>query len=781
MPRNRLQAAMQHLRLPKRALGRTKWTGGWALQPLGLANQVLALAKPWPWIVGVGIGLVFWLGGANGPEAGAVFGPVGGPSLFAAEPSGAAAPSLGKLSSPSNAAGGASSANPVASDRAGPAGGAHTVLPSQAASESMTGPDGQGSAAPPHQAPPKTAAGATPGQALAQPTRSALGAADWAVLAGYFLLLLLLTWYSVRKSRDTADDYFLAGRHLGWLIVGASIFSSNIGSEHLVGLAGSGCTDGVAMAHYELHAWCLLVLAWVMVPFYCRAMVFTMPEFLERRYSATARWVLSIISLVAYVLTKIAVGIYAGGVVFRTLLPELRLQLGGYEFDSFWIGSVLVILFTGLYTVLGGLRAVAYTEALQTLVLIVGSVLVTVYGLAELGGWQELRKAPYPGSDLEADYNEGFNLWKPLIPKQIDGKKVEGTWAPVRQEVERDGQTVIRMAWYFNGNYPWLGMLFCAPIIGLWYWCTDQYIVQRALGAPSEREARQGSIFAAYLKLLPVFIFIIPGMICFALATRGYPGLAHLVDANGRAIAERCQSAFPLMVSHVLPMGVRGVVVAGLLAALMSSLAGVFNASSTLFTMDFYQKFRPSASQHQLVWIGRVATTVMVLIGLAWVPVIQGARGLYDYLQTVQGYLAPPIFVVFFFGVFSKRLNAKGCLAALVVGFALGVFRLAVDTPVALKLPGFEQGYPTGSLLWIVNQIYFQYYSLLVFLVSLGVMYGVSYLTEPPAEERIRGLTFRTLTEEDRARSRASWGWGEVVASAVVLAVIVGAYLYFNG
>lgn len=613
------------------------------------------------------------------------------------------------------------------------------------------------------------------------PRRSVLGTVDWAVLAGYFLVLLLLTWYSVRKSRDTADDYFLAGRHLGWLIVGASIFSSNIGSEHLVGLAGSGCTDGVAMAHYELHAWCLLVLAWVMVPFYCRSMVFTMPEFLERRYSATARWVLSIISLVAYILTKIAVGIFAGGVVFRTLLPELRLEIGGYVFDSFWIGSVLVILFTGLYTVLGGLRAVAYTEALQTLVLIIGSVLVTVYGLAELGGWQELRKAPYPGSQVEVGYNEGFNLWKPLIPKEIDGKKVEGTWAPVRQEEERDGQKVIRMAWYFNGNYPWLGMLFCAPIIGLWYWCTDQYIVQRALGAPNEREARRGSIFASYLKLLPVFIFIIPGMICFALASRGHPGLVHLVDANGRAVAEQCQAAFPLMVAHVLPIGVRGVVVAGLLAALMSSLAGVFNASSTLFTMDFYQKFRPSASQHQLVWIGRTATTAMVLIGLAWVPVIQGARGLYDYLQTVQGYLAPPIFVVFFFGVFNKRLNAKGCLAALVVGFALGVFRLAVDTPVALKLHGFEQGYPVGSFLWIVNQIYFQYYSLLVFLVSVGVMFLVSYLTAPPAEERIRGLTFGTLTEEDRARSRASWGWGEVAASVVVLGAILAAYLYFNG
>ncbi len=589
---------------------------------------------------------------------------------------------------------------------------------------------------------------------------STLGTIDWLIILGYFLLLLGIAWWVILMGKETADDYFLAGRNLGWFIVGASIFSSNIGSEHLVGLAGSGCTDGVAMAHYELHAWCLLVLAWVMIPFYARSKVFTMPEFLEKRYNATARWVLSIISLFAYILTKIAVGIFAGGVVFSTLLPEVRANVAGVELDSFWVGSVVVILLTGLYTVLGGLRAVAYTEAVQTLILVLGSTLVTIFGLIEIGGWGEFRRIV--PSDM-------FNLWKPLVPPGM-----EGTWAPVKEPT--------RIAWYFNTNYPWLGMLFCAPIIGLWYWCTDQYIVQRALGAPNEREARRGAIFASYLKLLPVFIFIIPGMICYGLAVSGkVPALSHLVDAQGQAIADRCQAAFPLLVAHVLPVGVRGVVVAGLLAALMSSLAGVFNASSTLFTMDIYQKFRPQASQRQLVWMGRIATTAMVLIGLAWIPVIQNARGLYDYLQSVQAYLAPPIFVVFFFGVFMKRLNGTGCLAALVVGFALGVLRLAVDTPVSLKLPGFEQGYTPGSLLWVINNIYFQYYSLLVFLVSLGVMVVVSYLTPPPSSERIRGLTFATVTEEQRRASRASWGWSDVFASLVVIAAIVAAYVYFTG
>ncbi len=335
------------------------------------------------------------------------------------------------------------------------------------------------------------------------------------------------------------------------------------------------------------------------------------------------------------------------------------------------------------------------------------------------------------------------------------------------------------MAWYFNDNYPWIGMLFCAPIIGLWYWCTDQYIVQRVLGAPDEREARRGSIAAGFFKLLPVFLFIIPGIIAFALAKSGrIAELQQQLFANGELVRANAQKAFPLLVATVLPVGVRGIVVAGLLAALMSSLAGAFNAASTLFTMDFYSRLRPKVSQERLVHIGRVATGVMVLIGLLWIPVIRGGKGLYDYLQGVQAYLAPPIFVVFFFGVFMKRLNAKGCLSALLTGFALGLFRLAVDTPVKL-IPGFA--YPEGSFLWIVNHIFFQYYSLVIFLISIVVMIVVSYMTEAPSYEKISGLTYGTVTEEHKRESRASWQWRDVATSAVVLILILAAYLYFRG
>ncbi|WP_404420204.1 sodium:solute symporter [Nibricoccus sp. IMCC34717] len=593
-------------------------------------------------------------------------------------------------------------------------------------------------------------------------TKSALVGLDWLMIAIYFGILFCVGWWVVRKSKNTTADYFLAGRNLGWWIVGASIFASNIGSEHIVGLAGSGAKDGVALAHYELHAWCLLVLAWVFVPFYARSKVFTMPEFLERRFSTSSRYVLSIVSLITFVVSKIAVGIFAGGVVFGALLPELQINLGGVVIDSFWIGSVLVVVLTGLYTALGGMRAVAYNDAVQVVVLIIGSGLLTWYGLDLLGGWGELKRICGP---------EMFNLWKPLVPAgQI------ATWAPIK-EVNAAGQ-IVKQAWYFNTNFPWLGMAICAPVIGLWYWCTDQYIVQRALGAPNEKVARQGSIFAAFLKLFPVYLFIVPGLICFALVkTNKVPALteAYLHPTNGS------QAAFPLMVEHILPAGVRGVVVAGLLSALMGSLAGVFNACSTLFTVDIYEKLRPKASQADLVKVGRNATIVMVVIAIAWIPVIKGAHGLYDYLQSVQGYLAPPIFVVFFFGVFWKRLNAQGCLWAMIVGFVVGTFRMLVDTPVTMRLQGFENGYTPGTFLWIVNNINFQYFSILITIISAIVMVGVSYLTAAPEYGRISGLTFGTASAEDKATTRASWGTTEIVASGVVMVCILFAYFYFTG
>ena len=529
-----------------------------------------------------------------------------------------------------------------------------------------------------------------------------------------------------------------------------------------MGLAGSGATDGVAMAHYELHAWCLLVLGWMMVPFYMRSRVFTMPEFLERRFSPANRWLLSLISLVAYVLTKIAVGIFAGGVVFSVLLPELSLG----PLDSFWLGSILVIVLTGAYTVVGGLRAVAYTEAMQTVVLILGSVLVTAFGLHAVG---RLERTAHRVRQRDVQSLEAA------------GARRRRWHLGTRETSGADGLVLQRQL----------------PLVGHGVMCAGRrpmVLVHRSVhrttstGAPKRATGPSRQHFRRVLKLLPVFIFIIPGMICFALVASGKSEALSrvMLDQHGQLIRDEAQKAFPLLVATVLPMGVRGIVVAGLLAALMSSLAGVFNASATLFTMDFYGRMRPHTSQHRLVWIGRLATTAMVLIGLAWIPVIQGGKGLYDYLQGVQAYLAPPIFVVFFLGVFWKRLNGTGCLASLVVGFLLGIFRLAVDTPVKLHWFGVDTagkaiGYAEGSLFWIINNIFFQYYSVLILVVCCVTMVIASYATAAPDYEKISGLTFGTMNDEQRRQTRGSWGIGDLVASVAVLALILGAYLYFRG
>lgn len=555
---------------------------------------------------------------------------------------------------------------------------------------------------------------------------------DWFVIGAYFAVLMGVAWWSIRQRQSSAADYFLASRHVGWFVVGASLFASNIGSEHLVGLAGAGASTGVTMAHYELHAWCLLVLGWVMVPFYLRSQVFTMPEFLERRYTPAARWFLSVVSLVAYVFTKIAVGLYAGGVVFKALFPEPMLG----DIDNFWVGAVGVVIATGLYVVLGGLRAVVYTEAIQTIIFIISSAVILFIGLEKVGGWNRLYELC--GSDF-------FNLWKPF--NDPTGKN----------------------PWWSNPNYPWPGMLFAAPIVGLWYWCTDQYIVQRTLAAYDEKNARRGTICASYMKILPLFIFIVPGMIAFALAKSGQ------LDPTVTADSDR---AYPILIKSILPTGMRGLVVAGLLAALMSSLAAVFNSSSTLFTMDIYKKARPQSSEQHLVWVGRVATGVMVVLGLLWIPFMALlSKQLYGYLQTVQAYIAPPIFAVFFLGVFFPRINGAGCMAGLIGGFIVGMTRLGLE----IMMKSYNYAFAEGTFLHYFVNLYWQYFCVVLFVFISLVIVIVSLLTAPPDPSKLDGLTYATVTGPDRAKSRASWNKWDVIHTCAVLGCILVVYVYFNG
>jgi solute:Na+ symporter, SSS family len=531
---------------------------------------------------------------------------------------------------------------------------------------------------------------------------------DWIVIGIYFLLIAVLAiWVMTRKQKNTVD-YFLAGRNLGWFVVGASIFASNIGSEHVVGLAGAGAGGKIPMLIYELHAWLVITLGWVFLPFYMRSGVFTTPEFLERRFNANTRWFLSVFSLVAYVLTKVSVTVYAGGIVISSILGI-----------DFWTGALVTVVLTGIYTVLGGMRAVVYTEALQTVVLVLGAGTLTIVGLNAVGGWDGMRAALEPGY---------LNMWRPAS----------------------------------DPDFPWPSLVITSSIVGMWYWCTDQYIVQRVLAARNITQGRRGTIFGGFLKLLPVFLFLIPGVVALALKNRGE---LHWDSPDG---------AFAALLMEKMPAGLRGIVAAGLLAALMSSLASVFNSCSTLFTVDIYKKLRPNTPENKLVNIGRIATVIVVILGVLWIPIMQNISGvLYEYLQSVQSYIAPPITAVFILGIFHKRINSSGALATLIVGLIVAFLRIGLEL-ASDKLD------PDG-LIYLVATVNFLTFAAWFFLFSIIVCVVVSLLTPAPAPEQIKGLTYSTVTQEQKDANRNSYNVWDIVLSLVVIGIVVFVMVSFTG
>lgn len=529
---------------------------------------------------------------------------------------------------------------------------------------------------------------------------------DWIFVILYLIVIAIVSVWSIRKSKETTSDYFLANRNLGWFVIGASILASNVGSEHIVGLAGSAAKSGTVLGHYELHSYIVLILGWVFVPFYLRSSVYTMPEFLEKRFNAQSRRLLTIIQLFSYIIAKASVTIFAGALVFNQFLGV-----------DFWTGAIILVVVTGVYTVMGGLHAVMYTEAIQAIVLLLGSAVLLFFGLKEVGGWNAL---------MQAVPKEKLNMFRPLS----------------------------------DPEYPWLGILFASPIVGVWYWCTDQHIVQRCLAAKNEKEARRGTIFAAFLKLFPFFIFLIPGLIAYALHQQGK---LQLTDTN---------AAFPEMVKQIMPVGLRGLLAGGLLAALMSSLASVYNACSTLYTIDIYKKSHSDATEKQLVKVGRLATAVIVILGMAWIPLMgRISNGLYDYLQSVQSYLAPPIAAVFLLGVFFPRLNAKGAYTAMVAGFILGMIKLTLQL--------FQDNLPAG-VFQDFAKINFLFFCIYLFLFSIAVMVIVSLLTPKPSSSQIEGLTFATTVAEDKDASRASWNKLDVILSLIVITIVLGVFYYFS-
>ena len=542
---------------------------------------------------------------------------------------------------------------------------------------------------------------------------------DWIVLGIYFFALIgVAVWVFIQKNNNT-EDYFLAGRNAGWFVIGASIFASNIGSEHVVGLAGTGFESGTPMAHYELHAWIVLLLGWLFLPFYIRSGVYTTPEFLEKRFDSRSRWFLSVFSLLAYVLTKVSITIYAGGIVVSELLGI-----------SFWYGAIGVVIFTGIYTVIGGLKAVIYTETLQTVILIFGSLLITILGLNEVGGWGQLRETV---TSVSPDH---FDMWRPIS----------------------------------DPNFPWTGMLIGGTIVGIWYWCTDQYIVQRTLAANNITIARRGAIFGAYLKLLPILIFLMPGIIAFALT----------LQQPETYIVDRADRAFPMLVKTLLPVGIKGLVAGGLMAALMSSLASVFNSCSTIFTIDIYKKIKPDMSEKSLIKIGKIATFVIVLLGIIWIPIMDKIGGgvMYQYLQNVQSYIAPPVTAVFLLGIIWKRVTSDGAIYTLISGLILLILRLGSEIYFQEEILSGTGGHGIAFTFATIN---FAHMAIFMFIFSVFICICVSLMTVQPDYGKIEGLSFGTMTHQMKKEFQNSFNKTDLILSLVLVVLVISILFYFTG
>jgi SSS family solute:Na+ symporter len=562
-------------------------------------------------------------------------------------------------------------------------------------------------------------------------THKALSTTDILIIVLYFCVVFAIGFYFSLKERTSAD-YFLASRNVGWFAIGASLFVSNISTEHFIGLAGTGASSGLAVGHFEwLACFMLLILGWIFVPFYLRSNVFTMPEFLERRFNRSCATYLASISVIAYIFTKISVHLYAAAVVLERVVGWSPMT-----------AAIILVVATGIYTIAGGLAAVIYTDLVQTLILVIGAVVLTVLGLNAVGGFSALRAA------LPADY---FHMIKPAS----------------------------------DSAFPWTGIFFGAPILGIWYWCTDQVMVQRVLSAKTEGHAKAATIFAGFLKILPVFILVLPGLIAVAL----YRDLFKF-GADGQVL--NGDIAYPTLIVNLLPSGLVGLMIAALLAALMGAMSSVFNSASTLITLDFYRKYRPNASERNLVNFGRAATGVMVLLGLLWVPFIHLISSqLYIYLQSVQAYISPPIAACFILGILWPRLNGAGAISSLLTGFGLGTIRFLME----LKERAAGGHYFTSAVAgWLVN-MNFLHYAIFMFVVCSAVLIVVSLATRAPDRQKLIGLTFATVRQKLDVQPVGAFGVQPAykptaetarehrvnVAFSLILALtVIGLWIYFR-
>ncbi len=456
---------------------------------------------------------------------------------------------------------------------------------------------------------------------------------DLVIIVAYLVGIVALgCWAGTRRKAAEGSGYFLAGRSLTWPVIGMALFSTNISTFHLVSLAQEGYRGGLLFGNFEWMAgFTLIILGLFFAPFYFRSRVATLPDFLERRYNRACRDWLAILSIISAVFIHIGFSLYTGAVVFRDIFGlenayVINIAEWSIKMDTRLLIAIAVAVLTGVYTIIGGLLAVVWTETLQTIILIIGALFITGFGFHHAGGWSGMA-----GS--------------------VDSLKL--TMLRTIEEAP---------------NLPWYSVFLGYPVIGIWYWCTDQTIVQRVLGAKDENHARVGPIFAGFLKILPVFIFVLPGLLCLALVNQGK------ISPKGMGIiGENGEGTYVALISELLPVGIKGVVAAALLAALMSTVSGALNSIATLFSYDIYKRYRPQASEAKLVYIGRIATFIAMVAAIVWSPLISHFTSIFEGINMMITYIAPPITAVFLGGIFWRRASSFGARAALYVGSFLGL------------------------------------------------------------------------------------------------------------
>uniref|UniRef100_A0A671EC32 Sodium/mannose cotransporter SLC5A10 n=1 Tax=Rhinolophus ferrumequinum TaxID=59479 RepID=A0A671EC32_RHIFE len=541
-----------------------------------------------------------------------------------------------------------------------------------------------------------------------------LSVADIVIIAVYFALNLVVgVWSSFRASRNTVRGYFLAGRDMTWWPIGASLFASSEGSGLFIGLAGSGAAGGLAVAGFEWNAtYVLLALAWVFVPIYVSSEIVTMPEYIQKRFGGQRiRMYLSVLSLLLSVFTKISIDLYAGALFVHICL--------GW---NFYLSTILMLVITALYTIAGGLAAVIYTDALQTLIMVVGAVILTVKAFNQIGGYEQLAAA---------------------YARAIPSRTVPNTTCHLPRA---DAMHMFRDP--HTGDLPWTGMTFGLTIMATWYWCTDQVIVQRSLSARDLNHAKAGSILAGYLKMLPMGLIVMPGMVSRAL----FPGL-------------------------------RGLMIAVMMAALMSSLTSIFNSSSTLFTMDIWRRLRPRAGEWELLLVGRLVIVVLIGVSVAWIPILQGSNGgqLFIYMQSVTSSLAPPVTAVFVLGIFWQRANEQGAFWGLMAGLAVGAARLVLEFLHPALPCGHADTRPA-----ILSSFHYLHFAVALFTLSGAVVVAGSLLTPAPQRAQTQNLTWWTLAQDlppgaktgDVQAAQKHAFWARVCGFNALLLMCVNVFFY---